>query len=125
MAPSWLGPVSVELGEPSQCSQARRKAVLAAARYDEWGRVLKPPTDWLPRDGERTGLIILPDEWVVLCRGADKDAVVQPLGFYEFELAPYMRADECEHDAAVGAIVFEHPLGQERAVARAASDHAV
>ena len=69
--------------------------------------------------------MVLSDEWIVLCRGTDKDAVVQPLSFYEFELAAYVRADEREHDAAVGAIVFEHPLGQERAVASAAPDHAV
>jgi hypothetical protein len=67
---------------------------------------------------------VWPDERISLGRGADEDAVVQPLGLDELELALGVRAGEDEDDAPVGAVVLEHALGQHRAVACAAPDHA-
>ena len=43
----------------------------------------------------------------------------------ELELPGQVRPDEGEHDAAVGAVVLQHALGQRRAVAGAAPDHPV
>src|SRR5438477_120983 len=75
--------------------------------------------------GEGPGAVVRTDERVLLQRGADEDAVVQPLGLDELELAPEVRAGEHEDDAAVCAVVLEHSLGQHRPVAGAAPDHAV
>ena len=65
------------------------------------------------------------DQWVLLRRCADEDAVVDPLRLDELELPLQVRAREDERDAAVNAIVLEHAVRQHRSVARAAPDHAV
>src|SRR5918997_1282078 len=115
----------VELREPAHRPQARREAVLAAERDDERRQVLEPAPDRPLRNGEAARPVVRTDERVLLQRGADEDAVVQPLGLDELELSFEMRAREYEDDAAIGAVVFEHALGQHRSVARAAPDHAV
>ena len=74
---------------------------------------------------KRARAVVRADERVLLGRGADEDAVVEPLGLDELELALEVGAGEHEDDPAVGAVVLEHALGQHRAVARAAPDHAV
>ena len=76
-------------------------------------------------DGEGPRAVVRPDQRVLLGRGADEDAVVEPLGLDELELAPQVRAGEDEDDAPVGAVVLEDALGQHRPVARAPPDHAV
>ena len=74
---------------------------------------------------KRARLVVRSDEGVVLERGADEDAVVEPLGLDELELALEVRAGEDEDDPAVDAVVLEHAVGQHRPVARAAPDHPV
>src|SRR5829696_5336801 len=76
-------------------------------------------------NGKAAGAIIRPDERILLGRGADEDAVVQPLGLDELELPLEVRPGEDEDDAPLGAVVLENPLGQRRAVARPAPDHPV
>src|SRR5918998_937071 len=115
----------VELREPAHRPQARREAVLAAARDDERREILEPAPDRPLGNGEAARPVVRTDERVLLQRGADEDAVVQPLGLDELELPFEVRAREYEDDAAIGAVVFEHALGQHRSVARAAPDDAV
>src|SRR5215216_846886 len=125
--PPWDcgGLSSRQLRQPAQRSPPRGEAVLAAAGDHEWRQALQPAPNRPLRDGERAGTIVWPDERVLLGRGTDEDAVVQPLRLDELELAFQVRAGEDEDDAPVDAIVLEHALGQHRAVARPAPDHAV
>src|SRR5215207_311390 len=115
----------VELRQPAKGLQPRRKAVLAAAGDHERRQRLEPSPDGPLRDREPPGPVVRPDERVLLGRSPDEDAVVQPLGLDELELALRVRAREHEDDAAVGTVVLEHAFGQHRAIARAAADHPV
>src|SRR5918995_3165192 len=115
----------LEFRQPAHCSEAGGEAVLAAAGDDEGRHLLQPPPDRLGGNGETAGAVIRPDERVHLGRGADEDAVVQPLGLDELELPLEVRSGEDENDAPVGAVVFENSLGQRWAVARPAPDHPV
>ena len=115
----------VELAEPAQRAQAGSEAVLAAAGDDERRQFLQAAADRPLRDREAARSVVRPDEGVLLGRGADEDAVVQPLGLDELELALQVRAGEHEDDSAVLAVVLEHPLGQHRPVARAPPNHPV
>src|SRR3954471_16870350 len=104
---SWL-----QLRQPAHRAQARHEAVLATAGDDERRQVVQPATDRPLRHGEASGAVVRADQRVLLQWGADEDAVVEPLGLDELELAPEVRAGEHEDDAAIGAIVLEHTLGQ-------------
>src|SRR4051794_18291495 len=77
------------------------------------------------RDGEAASLVIRPHEGVLLRRGADEDAVVEPLGLDELELSAQVGSREHEDDSPVDVVVFEYALGQHRSIAGAAPDHAV
>src|SRR5215208_999391 len=66
-----------------------------------------------------------PGQWVLFGRRADEDAVIDPLGLDELELALQVRTDEHEDDASVDAVVLQDAVGQHRAVAGAAPDHPV
>ena len=65
------------------------------------------------------------DQRVPLGGRADELAVVDPLPLDELELPVQVRADEGEHQPAVGAVVLQHAGGQRRAVVGAAADHPV
>src|SRR6478752_3862592 len=104
---SWL-----KLCQPAHRAQARDEAVLAAAGDDERRQVLQPAADRPLGHGEGPGAVVRTDQWVLLQWGTDEDAVVQPLGLDELELAPDVRAGEDEDDAAVGAVVLQDALGQ-------------
>ena len=65
------------------------------------------------------------DQRVALGGGADELAVVDPLPLDELELPVQARADEGEHQPAVGAVVLQHAGRQRRAVVGAAPDHPV
>ena len=75
--------------------------------------------------GEPPAAVVRPDQRVLLAGRAEEFAVVDPLGLDELELPSQVRADEREHQPAVGAVVLQHAVGQRRAVGRAAADHAV
>src|SRR4051794_17435724 len=115
----------LELCEPAERAQAGGKAVLATAGDDERRQLLQAAPDRAVRDGQRPGPVVRSDEGILLGGRADEDAVVEPLRLDELELAVEVRADEDEHDAAVGPVVFELAGRQHRAVARAAADHAM
>ena len=51
------------------------------------------------------------DEGVGLERGADEDAVIEPLGLDELELTLEVRAGKDEDDATVDAVVLDHTVG--------------
>ena len=70
-----------------------------AAGDDERRQALQPAPDRPLGDGEHAGPVVGPDERVLLGRRADKDAVVQPLGLDELELALQVRTGEDEDDA--------------------------
>ena len=61
----------------------------------------------------------------MLARRAKEDTVVDPLRLDELELSAEMGPEEGEHDAPIGAVVLQDTVGQQRAVAGAAADHAV
>src|SRR3954453_2294983 len=115
----------LELREPAERAQAGGKAVLAAAGDDERRQLLEPAPDRPVRDRQRPGPVVRSDERVLLGGRADEDAVVEPLRLDELELAVQVRADEDEHDAALGPVVLEHALREHRPVARPAADHAM
>src|SRR5215217_7300701 len=115
----------LQLGKPAQRSQARHIAVLAAAGDDERRQARQTAPDWPLRDGEHAGSVVRPGQRVLLGRRADKDAVVDPLGLDELELALEVRTDEHEDDSSVDAVVLQDAFGQHRAVAGAAPDHPV
>src|SRR4051794_30908964 len=115
----------LELREPAERAQAGGKAVLAAAGDDERRQLPEPAPDRPVRDGQRPRPVVRPDERVLLGGRADEDAVVEPLRLDELELAVQVRADEDEHDAAVGSVVFELARREHWPVARAAADHAM
>src|SRR5205085_8395795 len=91
----------VQLGEPAQRSQAGGEAVLTAAGDDERRQVLKPAPDRHLGNREAAGSVVRPDQRVLLKWRADEDAVVQPLGLRERELALEVRARDDEDYAAV------------------------
>src|SRR5215211_5789535 len=115
----------LQLRQPAQRSQPRREAILAAAGDDERRQALQAAPDWPLRDGERAGPVVRPGERVLLGRRADEDAVVDPLGLDELELALEMRTDEHEDDSSVDAVVLQDAFGQHGTVAGAAPDHAM
>src|SRR5215211_976366 len=115
----------LQLRQPAQRSQPRREAILAASGDDERRQALQAAPDWPLRDGERAGPVVRPGERVLLGRRADEDAVVDPLGLDELELALEVGTDEHEDDASIGAVVLQDAVGQHGAVAGAAPDHPV
>ena len=122
---------SIETGHESSSASQRIARRPGAKQYSpprvttNGGRFLSRRRIGRSRNGEAARPVVRPDERVLLERGADEDAVVEPLGLDELELPLEVRAREDEDDAAIGAVVFEHALGQHRPVARAAPDHAV
>src|SRR5207248_11728893 len=112
-------------GDPAQPTNAGREAVLAAARNDERRHLLEPAPDGLTGNREDSVAIRSTNEWILLLRRTDEDAVVQPLGLDELELALQMRAGEHKDDAAVCAVILEHAVRECRAVAGATPDHPV
>src|SRR5207247_3349064 len=120
-----LLPSRRELPQPAQRSQTGGEAVLATARDDEGRQFLQAAADGPLRDREAARSFLRSGEGVLLGWGADEDAVVQPLGLDELELALQVRTGEHEDDPAVLAVVLEYSFGQHRAVARAAANHAV
>src|SRR5215216_1868762 len=115
----------LQLRKPAQRSQPRREAVLPAAGDDERRQARQAAPDRLLRDGEHARAVVRPGQRVLVGRRADEDAVVDPLGLDELELALQVRTDEHEDDASVDAVVLQDAFGQHRAVAGAAPDHPV
>src|SRR3954454_16814090 len=105
---SSLGGASsgVQLGEPAQRAQARREAVLTAAGDHERRQVLEPAADRSLRDREAARVVVRSDERVGLARGADEDAVVEPLGLDKLELPFEMGAGQDEDDPPVDPVVL-------------------
>src|SRR3954454_4944127 len=66
----------VQLRQPAQGGQSGREEVLPAARLDEGRQVGEPATDRAHGNREGARLVLRSDEWVLLERGADEDAVV-------------------------------------------------
>src|ERR687894_438983 len=96
-------------------SRAPISVVIAlSACGDEGRQFLQAAADGPLRDREAARPFLRSDEGVLLGRSADEDAVVQPLGLDELELALQVRAGEHEDDPAVLAVVLEHPFGQHR-----------
>ena len=77
------------------------------------------------RDRQGPRPVVRSDERILLRGRADEDAVVEPLRLDELELAVQVRADEDEHDPAVGPVVLEDALREHRPVARPPADHAM
>ncbi|WP_326827977.1 MULTISPECIES: hypothetical protein [unclassified Streptomyces] len=116
--------VRCRVGDPAQRRQAGHEAVLATPVDDEWRQPLETAADRLARDGEPA--VVVHADQRVLFRGRPNElAVVHPLPLRELELPVQVRSDKGEHDAAVGAVVLQHSLGQRRAIGRTAHDHAV
>src|SRR5262249_23931405 len=120
LPPSYSAVLGIQPREPAQRAQARGEAVFPAPGDHERRQALQPPADRPLRDGEAARSVAGAGERVFLGRGADEDAVVQPLRLHELELPLGMGSDEDEDDAAVSAIVLQDPVGEDRAVARAA-----
>src|SRR3712207_4579230 len=105
-----LSVLRVQVGDPAERRQAGHEAVLAAPIDDEAGDVGQASPDRALRDGEAAVAIVRADQRVRLARRTEEAAVVHPLGLDELELPRGVRADEREHDPAVGAVVLEYAV---------------
>ena len=85
----------------------------------------KAAADGLLGNGELAAAVVWPDQRVLLSGRAKEFAIVDPLGLDELELAGDVRADKGEHNATICAVILQNALGQRRAVAGAAPEHAV
>src|SRR5262245_31810485 len=115
LPPSYSAVLGIQTREPAQRAQAWGEAVFSASGDHERRQALHPAADRPLRDGEAARSVAGAGERVFLGRGADEDAVVQPLGLDELELALGMGTDEDEDDAAVSAVVLQDPVGEHRA----------
>src|SRR5918993_2088877 len=120
-----VGASCVELREPTQRLQTRCEAILSAASDDERGQLGQPASNWLLWNRECARPVIGSDHWILLGRGTDEDAVIEPLRLDELELPVQMRSGEDEDDASILPVVVEHAFRQHRAVTRPPADHPV
>src|SRR5260370_7818769 len=74
---------------------------------------------------ERSAPVVRPAQRVFLRRLPEEDAAVDPLRLDELELPLQVGSHEDEHNSPLGPIVLEDALRKRRAVAGAATDHAM
>src|SRR6266849_10277759 len=74
---------------------------------------------------ERSAPVVRPDQRVFLRGRSKEDAAVAPLRLDELELPLQVGSHADEHESTLGPIVLQDALRKQRAIAGAATDHAV
>src|SRR2546426_10238315 len=115
----------MKISQPVECADPRHKAVLASSGDHEAWQVVQPPADGMLWDGEGAAAVIGPSDHISLLIQTDEAAIVVPLRFHELKLPREIAADEDEDTSSVEAVVFQHALGQHRAVRRTAAQDAM
>src|ERR671912_1432779 len=86
-SPSSSPPLRLQLGEPTQRTETRSEAVLAAAGDDERGELGQSAPYRTLRDRERARPVVRADDRVLLGGRADENPALQPLRLHELEMS--------------------------------------
>jgi hypothetical protein len=115
----------LEFPQPSQGTQPRQKAILAAPGDNESRQSLKAQADWALGDVKHASTVTRSGERVSLVVSSEEATVVHPFRLNEFELASQVGSNEGEHQSSIYAVIFKHSIRKQRSVRGSATYHPV
>jgi hypothetical protein len=89
--------LTLEVPEPSQCTQAWQKAILAPFGDNETRQSLEAHTKWAFRDVKTSSTFARSGNGIFRGAPSKEAAVIHPFRLNKFELAAEVRSDEGKH----------------------------
>src|SRR5947207_7169387 len=112
-------------GEVAKGLEPRQEAILAALCNNEPRQALQTPANGTLGYIKRPIANARSRDRVFLLAASEETGAIHPFRLHEFKLAPQMRADKSETEAALNTVVIEDAVRKWRTVRGSATNHAV